>query len=56
MNGYLFTMLVIGAFGALLGTAPFENRPKWLNKLVVVWLLIWAGPPLVIVWINGVFG
>lgn len=56
MNGYLVTMVFIGAVGVLGMTAPFENKPKWLGKAALAWALFWVGPALVVIWINGVFG
>jgi hypothetical protein len=56
MNGYMFAMFFIGVCGTLALTAPIDNKPKWVNKLAVAWAVIWTAPPLVVVWINGVFG
>lgn len=55
MTGYGFAMLFVAAVGALALSAPFDNRPRWLNWLAVAWVVIWSTPPLVTLWIVGAF-
>jgi hypothetical protein len=55
MTGYGIAMIVVSAFGGLALATPFENRPRWLNWITVAWVIVWAGPPLVTLWIKGTF-
>ena len=55
MSGYQFVMLVIAAFGALIFSAPFEGKPRWVNWIGFAWVVVWAAPPLVTIWIKGAF-
>jgi len=51
----LWAMFFIGAMssGLLFGWDHMSRRMKFL---VVAWLVFWLGPPLYVLWTNGVIG
>ena len=49
----LILMLLVGAFGF---AAYFEGRTKASRIAGMMWVAAWWLPPLVMLWIKGVFG
>lgn len=55
----LYLMFLLGSctsiFGCLIAS-EMRPRPTWAYPAVLVWFLIWCGPPLAHLWIKGVLG
>lgn len=48
------SMTAIGLFGIIVAVAGYESRKaRWGGT---AWFAFWAGPPLMQLWIMGVFG
>lgn len=55
MNGVaLYFMFCLGMLGGI--AALTSDAPKWARIAGAVWAIVWAGPPLVMLWIAGVSG
>lgn len=56
MNGIaLYFMFCLGLIGGMIAFSDSET-PMWLRVAGAVWVVVWAGPPLVALWIAGVSG
>lgn len=59
-EGYLWLMALVGVLGTMLLATPFLDSDKAVQKrmyrLAGAWAVIWLGPPLVVLWVRGVFG
>lgn len=62
MNNFMIIpMLAIGVLGliclsAVGDTLESERAKRWLRFCQAAWAAMWLAPPLITIWIEGVFG
>jgi hypothetical protein len=49
----LWAMFVLGVFGVIVHM-NLDEKSRRMRTAALVWAVVWAGPPLVRLWIAGV--